>query len=269
MKKIVFLDIDGTLKHDDGTISPGTISTIRKLVEMGIYVVLCGGRPRYYVEDIQRQIGSSKYIITSNGAEIYDIEKGAVVYDNCISYTDLQYLYQLALKYDVRFSLCIKNKEYLNRIIRNENQELISDNIESLMKENNIKSFFIMGSREVIIKLNIEINNTDTLRVAESSLNLNGSNFSNDDWISVVSKSTSKGSAITKVCKFLEINLEDTIGIGNDYNDIPMFETVGLSVVIKDANDEVKKYADIVTLSNNEDGVDSALKEIYKELLFL
>ena len=73
---------------------------------------------------------------------------------------------------------------------------------------------------------------------------------------------TSKGLGVEKLCKFLNIDLKETIAIGDDFNDIPMFEKVGLSVVMGNANDTVKRYAKIATEDNDNDGVAIFLEDL-------
>ena len=45
-----------------------------------------------------------------------------------------------------------------------------------------------------------------------------------------------------------------------------MLETVGYSVVMGNATDDMKKYADYVTKSNNEDGVAYAIENFIKNI---
>ena len=71
-----------------------------------------------------------------------------------------------------------------------------------------------------------------------------------------------KGNAIKKLCEILDINLKDTIAIGDDYNDISMFKVAGYNVVMGNAIEEVKKYADEITLTNNQDGVAIFLEKL-------
>ena len=63
-------------------------------------------------------------------------------------------------------------------------------------------------------------------------------------------------------CKALNISLEETVAIGNDFNDVPMFKVAGYSVAMKNSNDEVKKYADEITESNENDGVAIFLEKL-------
>lgn len=64
----------------------------------------------------------------------------------------------------------------------------------------------------------------------------------------------------------MNIDLKDTMAFGDDYNDVPMFETVGHAVVMGNANDYIKKnYADEIAEDNNLDGVAKVLERILEE----
>ena len=66
---------------------------------------------------------------------------------------------------------------------------------------------------------------------------------------------SSKGNALIVLSKYLNVPIKDTIAIGNDKNDISMFEAAGLSVAVSNATDTIKNSVDYVTLSNDEEGV--------------
>ena len=72
---------------------------------------------------------------------------------------------------------------------------------------------------------------------------------------------------ITEFISNLEkLTKNELAAFGDGQNDIPMFETVGYSVVMGNAPDDVKKYADYVTKSNNEDGVAHAIENFMKNI---
>ena len=48
---------------------------------------------------------------------------------------------------------------------------------------------------------------------------------------------------------------ENLIACGDSYNDITMIGYAGLGVAMSNAPDDIKKTADYVTLSNNDDGI--------------
>ena len=77
-------------------------------------------------------------------------------------------------------------------------------------------------------------------------------------------KNSSKGKALEKIGELLKIKSEEMIAIGDELNDLPMIEYAGLGIAMGNANDLVKQKARFVTLSNDEDGVNLALEEAFK-----
>ncbi|MBR1860217.1 MAG: HAD hydrolase family protein, partial [Selenomonadaceae bacterium] len=65
-------------------------------------------------------------------------------------------------------------------------------------------------------------------------------------------------------CEHLNIDLADTVAIGDAPNDIEVLKTVGYSVAMGNAIDEVKQIADFITTDNDHDGVLYAIKRIYE-----
>ena len=76
---------------------------------------------------------------------------------------------------------------------------------------------------------------------------------------------SNKGNAVKKLLKILKIAKDETIAIGDDNNDLSMFEQVGYKVAVDNAIDIVKEKADEITLSNDEDGVAVFLDKLLKE----
>lgn len=70
----------------------------------------------------------------------------------------------------------------------------------------------------------------------------------------------SKARGIKDVCKHFDIEMDVTMAFGDGMNDIEMFQTVGVSVAMGDAKEELKAVADHVTGTIEENGIGSALK---------
>ena len=79
--------------------------------------------------------------------------------------------------------------------------------------------------------------------------------------INIINTSASKGNAINGLCKFLKIDINDVIAIGDGINDISMIKFAGLGIAMENAIDEVKNAASYVTDSNKNDGVAKAIKK--------
>jgi len=67
-----------------------------------------------------------------------------------------------------------------------------------------------------------------------------------------------KGGAILELLAHLEIAPADAIGIGDNWNDVEMFEVCGLSIAMGNAVPGVRALADQVTTAIDEDGIRNA-----------
>ena len=78
----------------------------------------------------------------------------------------------------------------------------------------------------------------------------------------IMAPDTTKAEAIKNLTKMLKIDLSQTIALGDGTNDIEMFETVGYKIAMKNAVKELHERANMVTKTNNEDGVAIALETV-------
>jgi hypothetical protein len=78
--------------------------------------------------------------------------------------------------------------------------------------------------------------------------------FSNDKYLEFYSKDAGKGSALIKLCRHLNIRLENSIAAGDEENDISMLEAAGVGVCMANGKQMVKDKADYVTINDNNNG---------------
>ena len=85
MYKLIAIDIDGTLLNSHGEVTDRNKQAIKKALEKNINVVLTSGRMPKAILPIANEINSNKYLISGNGASIYDIQKDKIIYNNYMS----------------------------------------------------------------------------------------------------------------------------------------------------------------------------------------
>lgn len=262
-KKIFFIDSDGTLRYDNGKISAKNKEAINKITINGDYAIICTARPRYHTLELMKETKSSNYIISSNGAEIYDVNKNVVVKSY---YVDKRIVYQLideCYKHDLRLVLSTDNDvDYITKEIRNNSQVLLSNkSYKNQLLNVKIKTCMVIDS-----KIN------DVFQLKEKILNMNNvciiNEKSKDDpyheeWFCVGNKNATKGNALVLISNYLKVPLKNTISIGNDNNDISMFENSNISFAVSNSSDNIKKRVDYIVSSNNNDGVAEAVNLLY------
>ena len=267
MYKIIFIDIDGTLRNDQKEITDRTKRAIDKVVKKGIYVVICSGRPGKYVEDVSKEALASNYVIACNGGEIYDYKEEKEICINVLESENILSLWHMAEKYDVQSIMISKGNRYTRQQTDDKSDILLDQTIENFVKNNEVTQL-ILSSLELekiqTIKTNIEdMEKTKNIEIVNLSKCLMNNNLpkSKPLFLDVTRKGTSKGNAIKKICDYLKIDLKDAVAIGDSYNDLSMFEVVGHSVAMGNSPEEIKSLVDEVIDSNNEDGVAKFLEE--------
>ena len=80
-----------------------------------------------------------------------------------------------------------------------------------------------------------------------------------DCLIEIVPKGVSKASALTSLAAKLGIAIEETMAIGDAYNDLPMLKAAGKSIAMGNAFPEVKEVTDYETLTCTENGLAAAI----------
>lgn len=260
MKFLIAIDSDGTIRHSDGQITVRTKKIIKKIKNKGSVVVICTARPRYHTLKLSKEVELDDYLISSNGTEVYDNNKNENIFVSYLSKSVCKKIFSDIQAKKIRGIFVTDNIEYATQFIRNDSQILINEQNEKDLFQKNIKQIMIIGKEKEQIK--------KYRKIVEDVYNQNIIDSSDDTkeeiYFSVISNNASKGIALKKLANYLNIPLKNTIAIGNDKNDVPMFDVAGLSVAVSNAPEYIKNDVDIVTLSNDQDGVAVFLETYFK-----
>lgn len=265
INKLVFIDNDGTLKNSNGKITSRTKNAIKKIKSENYYIVICSSRPRYQIKEIMDKSFASKYIVTSNGAEIYDTKNEKIIYENFMDKTLVIKYVEYAFEKNLRLIISSSDKDYVTKEVRNPNQVLIEkNNYIKVLNDKQIKQcMFIDENVDGINIVKEKIKMEKKLKIVDE-ISINDNYY--EKWFSFSDLNTSKGNALKIMADYLNIPYINTIAIGNDKNDISMFELSGFSVAMGNSSNHIKKIANFVTLSNDEDGVAFILEKILNDM---
>ena len=259
--KIVFIDLDGTLTDIDGKVDMDTIKSIEKLKSIGVQVILTTGRSLPYTINYANKNDSGNYLITSNGSEIYNVSSKKVLYKNVISKENLVFIDDLISKYNLLFTANSASYRYTNNEEK-QNMYKKAFNLSSIDDEINqvvIQSYDI----ETMKFFRRDLSGNGNLKISNKTKNIVEGNLLFYD---VTNYDSSKGNAIKWLCNHLNISLDKTMAIGDSTNDLDMFEVCRYKVAMGNADQELKDKADMITLSNEQNGVKAVLDRLYKEI---
>lgn len=266
MYKIIFVDIDGTLRNSKRKLSEKTIQAVRMATEKGLIIVLCSGRPRKYTENISRECYASNYIITSGGGNIYDYKNNKIMYTNIMNKKACKELYKISQKVNARFLMDVGECRVVNRVEHYDGSEIeLKSDIYKFIENNDIMQCTIADKDfQKIRGIKNDVQNVKNVEIKNQHKSLTNSNYPREGTIyyDIANKESNKGNAVTKLCKQLNIDVKDAVAIGDGLNDLDMFAVVGHSVAMGNAHEKVKKAADEVIETNDNDGVALFLEKI-------
>ena len=110
---IVFCDIDDTLNPSNGTTTEYTREVMKKLKDKGIKVVVNTGRSAKYAVEKSIEAGLSEYVISSNGAEVYNYHERKEIFSKPISNEDIIAIYEYCVSHDMTIILNCLEKRYM------------------------------------------------------------------------------------------------------------------------------------------------------------
>jgi len=283
MIKIIASDMDGTLLNSVQQISEENKAAILKAQAQGVEFVVATGRSYQEATYVLGEAGLKCPIICVNGAEIRSKE------GNMLSATPIpkQLAREAAAKLrelDVYFEVytdkgaCTVDADKavttLVDIIISANPEADRDEVvyaagarlrdglvqviedyETLFADENVQIYKMLAFSFDSDKLAAAGNTlTDFEGLAVSA--------SGHENLEITNKQAQKGIALESFAKAKGIDISETMAIGDNYNDVSMFERAGRSVAMGNASYEIKALCDVITDTNNEHGVAKAILEV-------
>ncbi|MBO9129172.1 Cof-type HAD-IIB family hydrolase [Bacillus sp. 165] len=278
--KLIALDLDGTTLNSTKEISDENIGAIKKAQQQGHIVMILSGRSQTSINEQLAKYGLDCPVGGNNGTAIY--VNGKLVELNSLSPTQNQKVAVEIEKEYVPYNISTNKgifaprnwSERLESVLlsgrvpeeyyENKHYKMFTtpphvyghsffDQVEEIInnKDFTVQKFLILGlDPEQKKRMQQNLQSIEETYVAGSSpFNLEVTHFNGN-----------KGYGLKVMARYFNIPLEDTVAIGDENNDIPMFNAAGLSIAMGNAEEEVKKHSDIVTLSNDEHGVAYAIE---------
>lgn len=257
MYKIIFCDLDSTLLDDNKNIPEINVEYINKAIKKGFKFVISSGRSNMSIDYFNRFFGFDKienYSVAFNGAYIYRTDTNEklvehLVPSNCALNAirmcrnfnvDIMAYRDELLWYDTPTDKIIEYE------IRNKVNSNIVDNLE-LITEKPISKVIIIGDNSELKKVENEVFSKGLDK--EMTTFFSATNLYEFNPLGI-----HKGTGLTELCNILNIDLKDSIAIGDNYNDLPMIKAAGLGVCCVNGEEEVKKQSNYVTELNNNEG---------------
>lgn len=273
--KAIAVDVDGTLTNDDKEIAPRTREVLIDAQRAGIRVIIASGRPSQGVKRLAEQLELAQHgglIASYNGGHVKDVKTGEILYEHALPKDIIKPLLDHVRQFDVipwftRDGYLYVEHAFVDDIyIRGKACNIIKHECE-------VCDLLVCEVRSLenladIPQCKLLTAGTDTYmaehwkELAAPFEGVLDSTFTSDFFYEFMPKGVNKGSALANVLPTLGIDASETVTFGDAQNDVEMLRWAGTGVAMGNATDEVKAAADVVTLTNNEDGIAAALEKL-------
>ena len=261
--KIIFFDIDDTLRNSKTGFIPSTIPTIfKQLREKEILTGIATGRGIFGVVPEIKAL-KPDFFVTLNGAYIED-KKGNVVYSNKIAKDKVEDYITWTKEVGIDYGLVGSHAAKLSR-----RTEMINQAIDPIYPDLEVDPDFYQ--KEDIYQMWTFEDQGDDLTLPESLASTLRMVRWHEHSSDVVPISGSKAAGVAKVVDQLGLKPENVMVFGDGLNDLELFDFAGISVAMGVSHEKIKEKADYITKTLEEDGIFDALEGfgmVEKELHF-
>ena len=267
MIKLIDIDMDGTLLNSKKELLDETKQYFKNFHNKNTetLLVLCTGRPETGIRPYLKDLGyleENHYIISQNGANIYESQTGKRVMDEFVDSAAIQKWIELGKKHgisvmgagvDYYYSFDEDPTEWMEFDVK-----LVSGKLKRIPTKESLNTDFykilLMGDEEQLNEFETFIPQEwrDEFYVVRSQKYL----------VEVLTKGVNKAFGLEKLAQKLNIQPSEIVAIGDAANDIEMLEYAGLAIAMGNASEEVKSISDIVTDTNENNGVIKAIDNL-------
>lgn len=258
--RFVLSDVDGTLLHPDHSLSQRTADAIRAMREAGVLFSLASGRPPKAMRHLIETFGIDVPVAGFNGGTLVNPDGSILVAHHLPAEAALISLALFSAEPDVEVWV-FADGDWLRRdppgpMVQREADGLGYGPVV-------VESFEPYLDR--VDKIVAASNNTQLLVELEAQLQpkvqgLAQVSRSQPVYLDVTAMLANKGEALRTLAEHLGVPLAQTAAIGDGGNDPAMFHVAGLSIAMGQAEETVKRQANVVTGSNVEDGAAEAFE---------
>lgn len=259
---LVVTDLDGTLLRNDKSISKENLEAIEYFKDNGGLFTIVTGRPQVIVGEIYNKVRPNAPMVCYNGGGIYDAEKKEFLCTEELSREALELVRHID-KNMPEMSIqicgfkncyfCKMNSSMINHLKTGGFPDIRAN--YSKISEPFSKVLFAHDCEEELFKLR-------DLLLAHPLAGKFDFIRSDPEYFEILPKGISKGNQMVNLAKILGIDIERTVAVGDNDNDVSMIKSAGVGVAVSNASEAAKEAGDIITVSNEEHAIARVIKDI-------
>ena len=259
-RKLIALDLDGTLLGRTGDVSERNVAAVRAAAAAGHHVVIATGRPLHLVADLADQLGDAvSYIVGTNGSMIGTFPDAALV-------RLMGFDFALAHEAIVSVRAALPGTGFaLATDAGLAHEPGFAERMPAVVDADPIDDVLTLGGGDAykLFAFHDDVSVAELLAEVPAHLPTGlSANHMGADAIDIGLDTIDKCSGLRWVCDELGVEAADVIAFGDEWNDLTMLEWAGRGVAMANADARVRAAADEVAPANTADGVAVVLERL-------
>ncbi|MCW8330272.1 sugar-phosphatase [Photobacterium sp. SDRW27] len=264
MYKLVALDMDGTLLNSQKEISVRTKQAITEARAQGVHVVLASGRPLEGMADYLAQLemtSESDYVLSYNASLVQRVESKQIIHKLIMQGSDAKNIASLAHDFGVhvhafsptRGLITPENNTYTSHESTINGVEVTELDFAELDNDEEIIKVMMVADPEILSAAIAQL----PASLYEQYTIVQSAPF----FLELLNPRSNKGAGVAMLAEHLNIDASEVICMGDAGNDHHMIKYAGLGVAMGNATEDTKALANLITASNDDDGVAKVIEE--------
>ncbi len=259
--KMIVSDVDGTLFESGNQLNDSTLRWVDAFHQAGGIFTLATGRMKKAVDPFIEQLSIKVPVIVYNGAQLVDPIDNQIIKAYNVEKELAHQVMKTVKDFKLDPIVHVHQQPYVLGISEAIEAHTLKDGItcqvtddaETLLMEAPTK-FLIIGEPEEIQRF-LEVLKQQYSKPFHHV-------FSDWNYLEILPMGASKGKALEHLSSYLEISLEEIAVVGDERNDLSMLEKAGFGAAVANANDDLKKQADYVSVGSFHRGLEEVIKKI-------
>ena len=279
-RKVIIMDVDGTLTNSKKVVTPQTKEALLKAEEAGAVLILASGRPTSGLIDLAKELEMDKHhglLVAYNGSTVVDCETMEVLFNQALSVEEGKAVLEHMKKFDrVRPMIDKGEYMYVNNVYDNwitwKGKPFDVIQYESrggkfkLCEVDDLAAFVDFPLNKILTTSDPEYLQEHYQEMMEPFKDSLSCMFTGDFYFEFTAQGIDKAKALNTVLIPMGYKREDMIAFGDGHNDASMVAYAGIGIAMENAVQDLKDIADEMTLSNDEDGIAVALYKHMPEI---
>ena len=264
MYRIVVSDLDETLlRTSDKRVSARDRAAIQAVRKLGVKFVPASGRGYRSIEKTLRELDlldrADEYVVSFNGGAITENRGERLLHFAGLPFSLAEEFYRRGLSYDVCIHVYTKDTVYVYNFVEGERTFLLGRmEVEEIFH----RSLDFLRGEEIVKVLYMNTDHAYLQQIARELEDITGEtdvSYSSNRYLEFNRKGVNKGAGLRRLAEILDVDMADTIAIGDNYNDLSMIRAAGIGVGVANTVEELKPECDYVTTATCDE---SAVAEV-------